>query len=253
MDSNNIFFYQVADWLWQRTENKNLLPEYYERFGFGEPTGFDLPGENAGRVPTREWEEEYARETGQDPADVQWTIGDWVNLSIGQGDLLVTPLQIARGYAAIQNGGTLVTPHVGMEVRDQNEEVVQALDPEPGARIDLDERLYQDTLDGLELVTGPDGTAAPAFEGSELDIVGKSGTGEMPPNDPVTWFAGWAQGQDGRPLLVVSLIEEGGHSEVAAAPAVRNVLEAYYGVERDPKDIYATAPDEDSEDLPDQG
>ncbi|TCJ17362.1 penicillin-binding protein 2 [Rubrobacter taiwanensis] len=239
MDSNNIFFYQVADWMWQRTDNENLLPEYYMKFGFGDYTGFDLPGESPGRVPTREWQEEW----GTTPDDQLWSVGRWVNLSIGQGDLLVTPLQIARGYAAIQNGGTLVTPHVGLEVRDQSGRLVKRFEPEPAGRVDLPERYFEATIRGLELVTGPDGTAGPAFEGSELDIVGKSGTGEMQPKDPVTWFAGWARNQE-NPLVVVAMIEEGGHSEIAAAPVVRHVLEAYYGVEQSPEDIFA-AEDED--------
>jgi penicillin-binding protein 2 len=236
MDSNNIFFYQVADWMWQRSEDENLLPRYYEMFGFGDYTGFDLPGELAGRVPDSEWQ----REAGATPEDQLWSVGRWVNLAIGQGDLLVTPLQIARAYAAIQNGGTLVTPHVGMEVRNQNGELVEALEPEPAGQVDLDSRYYQQTIDGLELVTGPDGTAEPAFRGSELKVVGKSGTGEQPPKDPVTWFAGWAENQE-QPLVVVGMVEQGGHSEVAAAPIVRHVLEAYYDIEQAPDDVFATS------------
>src|ERR687885_294033 len=127
MDSNDKFFYQVADWTWNRTDDKDLLPGYYQQFGFGQKTGVDLPGEAAGRVPTQEWQQE----AGTTEDDKLWSVGRWVNLSIGQGDLLVTPLQLIRGYAAIANGGTLVTPHVGLSFRDQSSGSEEDITPKP--------------------------------------------------------------------------------------------------------------------------
>src|SRR5918911_4308086 len=116
MDSNDKFFYQVADWMWNRTDDQNLLSKFYEQFGFGKKTDVDLPGESNGRVPTREWQEE-ARATADDKL---LTVGRWVHMAIGQGDLLVTPLQLVRGYAAIANGGKFVKPHVCRGIRGQN-------------------------------------------------------------------------------------------------------------------------------------
>lgn len=238
MDSNDKFFYQVSDWMWNRTNNPDELPEYDMKFGFGKPTGIDLPGEASGRVPTREWQEK----TGQTPEDKLWSVGRWVNLSIGQGDLLVTPVQLIRGYAAIENGGTLVTPHVGLDVQDQNGRVVKSLDPPPAGKLDVDPQYLQDTIKGLEMVTGPKGTAERAFIGSRIKVVGKTGTGQMGDGkDPVGWFVGWAENQK-NPLVVLVMVEHGGDGEPTSAPAVRHILEAYYGVKQSPEDVYATKP-----------
>jgi penicillin-binding protein 2 len=231
MDSNDKFFYQVADWLWHSTDDENLLPQYYERFGFGSPTGVDLPTEQPGRVPDRSWKEEWQQEFGGAPEP--WGIGDWVNMAIGQGDLLVTPVQLVRAYSAIENGGTLVTPHVGKEIRDQNGKLVAEISPEPARHLELDPVALDATRDGLRMVTGPGGTAEPAFKGSTLEVAGKSGTGEIAGKDPVNWFVGWAEGRE-KPLVVLAMLEGGDHSEVTAAPAVRHILEAYYGVEDEP-------------------
>lgn len=231
-DSNDKFFYQVADWLWNSTDDPDLLPNFYKRLGFGSLTGIDLPGETAGRVPTKEWKEKWQKEFGGFDRN-PWGIGDWVNLSIGQGDLLVSPIQMVQVYSAVQNGGTLVTPHVGKEIRDQNGKLVRKISPKPEKKIEFDPVAREELLKGLRLVTGPEGTAAPAFEGSKLSILGKSGTGEVAGKDPVAWFAGWAENQD-KPLVVVAMVEGSGSSEVTAAPAVRDMLEAYYGVKNGP-------------------
>ncbi len=230
-DSNDKFFYQVADWMWNRTDDPNLLPKFYRQFGFGEETGVDLPGEGAGRVPTREWQEE----TGDTTDDQLWTVGRWVNMAIGQGDLLVTPIQLLRGYAAIANGGTLITPHVGMEAQDQNGRLVEKIDPKPAGEMGVDPYYIQETIRGLKMVTSPGGTAENAFNGSPLSVAGKTGTGEMWGKDPINYFVGWAENQ-GDPLVVLVMVEEGGAfeygSEVTVAPAARNILEAYHGANR---------------------
>ena len=228
-DSNDKFFYQVADWLWQKTNDVDWLPKFYEKFGFGSLTGIDLPGETKGTVPTSSWEKWYAEKVAGNPEEQQWTISDWINLSIGQGDLQISPIQMAQAYSAIENNGTLVTPHVAKAILGQNGKVDEKISPKPESKVDFDPSARYALIDGLRGVTGPDGTAAPAFTDSKLPIVGKSGTGERAGKDPVNWFAGWAENQK-NPLVVVVMVEGGGHSEVTAAPAVRNILEDYYGV-----------------------
>ncbi|MGI8649033.1 MAG: penicillin-binding protein 2 [Rubrobacter sp.] len=230
-DSNDKYFYQVADWIWQQTDDVNLLPDFYEQFGFGSTTGVDLPGETEGRIPTREWFDWFKEEIGSTD-DRPWGIADWVNMSIGQGDVLVSPVQMAQAYAAVENGGTLVTPHVAKEIRNQFDNKVQKeFSPEAEGKVEFDPAALSALTDGLRGVTGPEGTAAPAFADSELTVLGKSGTGERGDTQaPVAWFTGWAEGQD-RPLVVVVMLEGSGSSEVTAAPAVRGVLEAHYGVE----------------------
>jgi penicillin-binding protein 2 len=239
-DSNDKFFYQVADWLWNATEDKNWLSRFYERFGFGHLTGVDLAGETAGRVPTRVGEKELYAAMGN-PEEALWSVGDWVNLSIGQGDLLVSPIQLARAYAAIYNGGTLVTPHVGGEIR-QDGKVVEEISPEPASQVNVNDYYLQLAIEGLRGVTEDGGTAESVFKGSELDVLGKSGTGEAP-KGYVNWFVGWAENQ-GQPMIVVVMIEGGGAfqtgSEMTAGPAVRHILEAFYGVEQSPEDPHPT-------------
>ena len=238
MDSNNKYFFQVVDWLWNSTQDKDLLPEFYKKFGFGSLTGIDLPAEEAGRVPTQAWQEE----AGTTPDDRYWGVGRWVNMAIGQGDLLVTPVQLARGFAAIQNGGTLVTPHVGLEVRNQNGDVVEQISPEPAGSVGVDQGVLDATIEGMRRVPAEGGTAEWSFKGATLPFVGKSGTGEMWGKQPINWFAGWVETAD-RPLVVVAMVEEGGlHSDITAAPIVRHTLEAYYGVEQSPEDQWRTAP-----------
>ena len=239
MDSNNKYFFQVVDWLWNSTADKDLLSKFYERFGFGSETGIDLPSEQVGRVPTQSWQEEV----GSTPDDKYWGVGRWVNMAIGQGDLLVTPIQLAQGYAAIQNGGTLVTPHVGLEVRNQNGEVAEKISPEPEGNVGVDPGVLNATVEGMRRVTKEGGTAEWSFKDPGLAFVGKSGTGEMwGSSDPVNWFAGWAENQ-GNPIVVVAVVENGGwHSDITAAPAVRHVLEAYYDVEQSPEDQWHTDP-----------
>ena len=241
-DSNDKFFYQVADWVWNQTDDKAWLPHYYEEWGFGKLTGIDISGETEGRVPTAARERELAEALGN-PEEAFWSVGDWINLSIGQGDLLVSPVQMARAYSAIYNGGTLVTPHVAKDVRDQSGKLVAEISPEPAGQMNTNQYQLDTVIQGFRGVTAEKGTAEKIFEGSEIPTIGKSGTGELPTGDYVNWFAGWTENQ-GEPLVVVTMIEGGGAfeagSEMTAGPAVRHILEAYYGVEQSPEDPHPT-------------
>jgi penicillin-binding protein 2 len=244
-DSNDIFFYQVADWIWNQTRDKDWLPHYYERWGFGRITGIDLSGETAGRIPTEQGERELYKALHGSEEGAYWSVGDWVNLAIGQGDLLVSPIQMARAYSALYNGGTLVTPHVGKEITNQSGNVVQTISPNPAGRVDTNQYQIDLVIQGLRGVTEKDGTAGPVFVDSTLPVVGKSGTGELPAGkDYVNWFVGWAEEQEEQPLVVVTMIDGGGTfeegSEMTAGPAVRHILESYYGVEQSPKDPHPT-------------
>jgi penicillin-binding protein 2 len=239
-DSNDKFFYQVADWIWQASADKDWLPHFYERFGFGHLTGVDLSGETAGRVPTRAGEKELYAAMGK-PDEAYWSVGDWVNVSIGQGDLLVSPIQLARAYAVVYNGGTLVTPHVGGEVR-QDGKTVKKISPKPAGQLDIEDYHFEQVKDGMRGVTSDGGTAESVFKGSKLAVLGKSGTGETP-KGYVNWFVGWTEGQ-GQPMIVVAMIENGGAfqtgSEMTAGPAVRHIIEAAYGVKQSPEDPHPT-------------
>ena len=243
-DSNDIFFYQVADWIWNQTRDKDWLPHYYQRWGFGQLTGIDLPGETAGRIPTEQGEKDLYKALHGTEQGVDWTVGDWINLAIGQGDLLVSPMQMAVAYSALYNGGTLVTPHVGKEVTTQNGKTIEKIDPKPKGQVETNQYQINTVVKGLRGVTEMKGTAGPEFVGSKLPTVGKSGTGELPTGDFVNWFVGWTEGEKDRPLVVVTMIEGGGAfaegSEMTSGPAVRHILESYYGVEQSKNDPHPT-------------
>jgi penicillin-binding protein 2 len=247
-DSNDIFFYQVADWIWNQTRDKDWLPHYYERWGWGQLTGIDLGGESAGRIPTEQGERDLYKALHGTTEGAYWSVGDWINLAIGQGDLLVSPMQMAVAYSALYNGGTLVTPHVGKEITDQGGKTIEEISPGPKRQVETNQYQIDTVIEGLKGVTEKKGTAGPVFVGSKLPTVGKSGTGELPCNDSscdfVNWFVGWAENEEQKPLVVVTMIEGGGAfaegSEMTAGPAVRHILEAYYGVEQSKKDPHPT-------------
>jgi penicillin-binding protein 2 len=243
-DSNDIFFYQVADWIWNQTRDKDWLPHYYERWGFGQLTGVDLGGETSGRIPTEQGEKDLYKALHGSEDGAYWSVGDWINLAIGQGDLLVSPMQMAVAYSALYNGGTLVTPHVGKKVTDQDGKTIEEISPGPKGQVETNQYQIGTVVKGLEGVTAKKGTAEPVFVGSKLPTLGKSGTGELPTGDFVNWFVGWTEGEADKPLVVVTMIEGGGAfeegSEMTAGPAVRHILESYYGVEQSKKDPHPT-------------
>ena len=169
-------------------------------------------------------------------------------MAIGQGDLLVSPMQMAVAYSALYNGGTLVTPHVGKEITNQSGKTIEEISPKLKGQVETNQYQIGTVVEGLEGVTAKKGTAEPVFVGSKLPTVGKSGTGELPCNsahcDYVNWFVGWTEGERDKPLVVVTMIEGGGAfeegSETTAGPAVRHILEAYYGVVQSKNDPHPT-------------
>ena len=108
-------------------------------------------------------------------------MGDWVNLAIGQGDLLVSPIQMARAYSALYNGGTLVTPHVGKEITDQSGNVVETISPKPAGRVDTNQYQIDLVIQGLRGVTEKDGTAGPVFVDSTSRSSGRAAPASCQP------------------------------------------------------------------------
>jgi penicillin-binding protein 2 len=186
-----------------------VLRRWARSFGFGTPTGVDLPGESGGVTP----EPRYA--------------GDAVNLSIGQGELLVTPLQLAVAYAALANGGTIVQPHLAAAVLSARGRVLHRLLFPARARLRL--RGLAAIRDGLYLAAhDPGGTSAGIFAHFPVPIAGKTGTAQAPTGSDHSWYASWAPAR--RPtVVVVVLIEHGGFGADAAAPAAREIYDSYFG------------------------
>jgi penicillin-binding protein 2 len=192
--------------------------------GLGHPTGLDLPGEYGGVVPTPAW----LRKTFSDPAQRIWYEGYSVNLSIGQGYLAVTPLQLAVAYSALANGGAVVRPHVANAVVGANGRPLRRLWFAPRRRLHLTgvETIRRGLYDAAHAASG---TSAAVFGSFPVPVAGKNGTAQTPDGSDHSWYASWAPA--GRPrVVVVVLIEHGGFGAEAAAPAAREIYSAFFHV-----------------------
>ncbi|MGV1049518.1 MAG: penicillin-binding protein 2 [Solirubrobacterales bacterium] len=219
--SSDVFFYELGLRMW----NKSYLQEWSRKLGIGDQTGLDLGSESIGLVPSRKWRDELfaAGET-----DRPWSAGDNVQLATGQGDLQTNPLQMAIAYAALGNGGTIVTPHLGMEVEDAAGRVIKEFKVEPRRHVKIDPGSRQAILEGLhEAAQVPPGTAAGVFGGFPVPIAGKTGTAQRPGHADQSWFAALAPYPDPRIVTIVT-IEEGGFGAESAAPSTLAILEAYF-------------------------
>ena len=160
-NSCDIYFYTVGYGLFVKMDNiGELLQKYSRMFGFGQETGIDLPSEDEGRVPDREWKKEYFADRIENTV---WFPGDTVNISIGQGDLLVTPLQMAVAYSIIANRGIQYEPHLVKEIKDPYGDLYVGSTTPDWKDIEMDEYYMEIIEDGLNMVTSPGGTAAYAF------------------------------------------------------------------------------------------
>jgi penicillin-binding protein 2 len=219
--SSDIYFYVLGLRMWDTGE----LQEWAHKLGIARPTGLDLPEEAEGLLPTQEWRDQlYAEELTERP----WSAGDNVQLATGQGDLQTSPLQMAIAYAAIGNGGKIVTPHVGMEVEDEAGRVLKEFEPQVQRKVKIDPGFRRAILDGLHAAAqGPNGTAAGVFGGFPIEIAGKTGTAERPGHADQSWFAALSPYPDPR-IVTIATVEEGGFGAESAAPVVLQILEAIY-------------------------
>lgn len=218
--------------------------------GFGSLTHVDLPGEAGGRVPTAEWKAGIHAANPQAFPEGDWFPGDLILMSIGQGDTLVTPLQLATAYSAIMNDGRMCTPHVLDRVVDSVTDA-QARVYQPRCRQvkAFDPRYVSYVRDALTgTVQGNGGTAAGAFAGfpfSQVWVAGKTGTAEVksvPPTQDYSWFAAMTESQGERHVVVV-LVEQGGHGSTTAAPIARHIIEGLYGLEYTSTDVFVPGTD----------
>jgi penicillin-binding protein 2 len=243
--SCDTYFYQLGYKFFQLPKDRgHPLQAWAARFGIGKRTGIDIPGEASGLLPTPEWKKRtFTRKT--DPhweVDRIWKPGDSIQLAIGQKDLQLTPLQLARVYAMIANGGKLVTPHLGADVEqmtNDNQPVIlrrfPAKHPQP---VGVDPAALSAVRDGLYRAThGPNGTATAVFGNFPIHIAGKTGTAEKVVNLPrigptivsQSWWCGYGPIEDPK-LVVCALIENGGHGGTAAAPAALQVFQQFFHV-----------------------
>ncbi|MEX1051898.1 MAG: penicillin-binding protein 2 [Patescibacteria group bacterium] len=219
-ESNNIFFYTVGGGHGNIAGlGATRLGQYLRLFGFGERLGIDLTGEATGLVPTPDWKEQTKKE--------QWYIGDTYNLAIGQGDLLVTPLQLTAATAAIANGGTLYQPKT----------VKKYLATERVSAEDVANRIVRDNFINpqvLQIVregmrrTVESGSAR-SFAGLPIEVAAKTGTAQfnVAKDRTHSWFTAFAPYHN--PEIAISVIVEGGGEGFSvAAPVAKNIIEQYF-------------------------
>ncbi len=220
--SSDVFFYDLGLKMW----NTGQLQKWAHEMGIGRPTGLDLPGEVEGLLPTKKWRDDLAAEGLAE--ERPWSAGDNIQLATGQGDLQTNPLQMALAYAALGNGGKIVTPHVGLEVEDAAGRVLKEFDPPIRRRFHIDPTHRSTILEGLhDAAQVAPGTAAGVFGGFPVPVAGKTGTAERPGHADQSWFAVLAPYPDPRIVTIVT-IEEGGFGAESAAPAALQILEAYF-------------------------
>ncbi|MEM6450866.1 MAG: penicillin-binding protein 2 [Cyanobacteria bacterium P01_D01_bin.105] len=206
--SSDTFFYQIG-----RAIGEKSLQKWMRAYGLGERTGIELGfEEDSGLVPDEEWKRKVL--------DEPWYLGDTINASIGQGNVLATPLQIAVMFAAVANGGDRVTPHFVMDERTADDW------KKPVGMKDSTVKLLQESL--RQVITN--GTGGALNDPKLPQLAGKSGTAEAPPGENHTWFGAYGP-YDNPEIVVVAFGEHsGGGGGSVAAPMVKQVLDQYFGV-----------------------
>ncbi len=196
------------------------------QWGFGKPADVDLPGSEAGVIPDAQFAADHP-ETYPDG----WVPGGDVLLSIGSGDTLVTPLQMATAYSAIANGGHLCHPHVVDKIVDASHHVVKTVGGRCDTQLPYTQAQLQYIRTAMATVT-TGGTAQSAFAGFPLGsypVAGKTGTAERPPFQSTSWFASFAPANEPRYAVVV-MVEQGGFGSQTAAPIARHIYEHLFGL-----------------------
>ncbi len=215
------------------------MNRYFEDFGFGKPSGMtDLLGGEAGIVPNPQTKKEATKRAAP-PNGEPWTLGDTINVTIGQGDFLCSPLQMAMATAAIANGGNLHKPKLVRRVLGQDGAVLRTADPTPIRRVNIDPVHLDLVRLGMRRVI-TDGTAKDKFKGFPVEVAGKTGTAEYGQGIQATvqgrpltyrhthaWFTAFAPYKEPE-IAVVIMVFGGGEGSAVAAPAANDVLQYYF-------------------------
>jgi penicillin-binding protein 2 len=222
--SSDVFFYQLG-----RDLNEKGMPLqlWAHRLGIGRMTGIDLPGESPGLLPTPRWRDNLFKKKLTDRA---WSVGDNINLSVGQGDLQADPLQMAVAYAALANGGRVLRPRLGLRIEDATGRALQELDAPTARRIKIAPETRTAILEGLHgAASAPGGTSTPVFQDFPIPIAGKTGTAEHVGKADQSWYVALAPYPN--PRYVVAVTDEaGGFGADTAAPMARRILAALFDV-----------------------
>jgi penicillin-binding protein 2 len=226
--SDDVFFYQLGLKAYN-SGNGQLIQRWARRYGLGQDTGIDLPGESKGLIAGPAAKKMlYKYKLADTP---QWYPGDNVNFSVGQGFLQVTPLQLAVAYAAFANGGTLLRPHLGERIEDSSGRVVQEFQTRSRGKLHIDPGNRQAIMDGLRAAASqPGGTSYAVFKGFPIPVAGKTGTAEKGlGRKDQSWYVAMAPYPAVRYVVAVTA-EHGGFGADTAAPEARKILAALFGI-----------------------
>ena len=212
--SCNPFFWHIGLDLYEEGLT-TAVSDMAKGFGLGTPTGIIGVPEEPGNVPDP-----------NEPVDA-------INLAIGQGELLVTPLQVAQFVAALGNGGTIFQPWILDRVVNQGGNETQIFGPEVSSELPVSDenlKIIQDAMKGVVFSRDPRGTAEKVFRGFDIPIAGKTGTAESGSLDPHAWFVGYslAEWENKPDIAVVVLVENSGEGSEWAAPIFRRIMEYYF-------------------------
>ena len=223
--SSDIYFYvSGGGYEAQKIDGLGIdrLAEYFRKFKLGEPLGIDLPGEASGLVPTLAWKKEYF---AGDEALSRWYLGDTYHVSIGQGDLLATPLQVLSWTVTLANGGTIWRPFIVDRVEDQDGRVIQKNEPQSLGALDIDQKNLEIVREGMRQVV-TDGTAK-SLQQLPITSAGKTGTAQFDAKNLLrthAWFTAFAPYENPE-IAIVVLIEDGGEGGTNSVPVAREVLD----------------------------
>ncbi|MCK4260519.1 MAG: penicillin-binding protein 2 [Halanaerobiales bacterium] len=218
--SNNVFFYKVAHQLYNLDKGGITLPNYARGFGLGELTGIDLPQENKGRVPDRDYKQQKYREI--------WYPGNSLHLSIGQWDLTTTPIQLINYVSAIGNGGKIYRPYIVDRIESYDGMQVKQFEPEVIGELPVSDKNLNIVKEGMLGVTTY-GTARKYFADLDIEIAGKTGTAQI--GSEVAnhaWFAGFAPVKD--PEIAILIFIEQGMSSSKTLPIAREIFKYYFNI-----------------------
>ncbi|CAB4604814.1 unannotated protein [freshwater metagenome] len=227
--SSDVYFY----WLGDRMDGTTLIQDSATAFGFDKKTGIDLPNESAGYVLTKAEKKALHNKYPDAYPNGDWYTGDNVQLAVGQNVIVVTPLQIARAYAAFANGGTVYQPHVVWKILKPNstvtnpDDVLRVIAPVVTGTVTLPPDVRGPIESGLEGVTSGAGTAASAFVGFDqtaFPVVGKTGTAQVDGIADTSLFASYGPALSPK-WVVTAVMEESGFGAEASGEVSRRVYE----------------------------
>ena len=224
--SSDVYYYLIG----RDDEGRHQLQKWAGRLGFGRETGIDLPAELRGLVPNPKWRNGLFKKK---LTDRPWSVGDNVNLSVGQGDLQANPLQMAIAYAAVGNGGTVVQPHLAQRTEDADGAAEQEFKFKPRRKLDIAPANRNAILEGLNAAAmQPSGTSYGVFGNFPIDIAGKTGTAEKGlGRTDQSWYAALAPYPNPR-YVVITTFEAGGFGAETAAPAACQILRVLLNVKK---------------------